>query len=187
MIKFYRLLLLLSFFSLNVLSEEKSDSGSSSGHSIDLGFRFVKFQGLYYENGLTAQYSNPSLLFKGLFFGFSYYTSSLGSAFGNNNAIDQSTYILSTTYDVFSQYTFSLPIRLNLGYFYADYGDPVFDVLDNKSLIASLETALNYQPSFAPIKMELGLGYNFISGKGSSGPGTLYPIYYQLTMLWTIF
>jgi hypothetical protein len=44
---------------------------------------------------------------------------------------------------------------------------------------------LSYEFKF-PLTINLSAGYNFNSGKGSAGPGTLFPVFYQMSMYYTI-
>lgn len=75
--------------------------------------------------------------------------------------------------------------QLNLGFFYADYEEKIFDVLPNKAFLISLNAGLSYEFSF-PITVNLSTGYNLNSGNGKNGPGTLYPIYYQMCISYSI-
>ena len=72
-----------------------------------------------------------------------------------------------------------------MGYFHADYEEAVFNVLPNNSFLLSLDAGLYYEFK-APVTIDLSAGYNFISGKGSSGPGTLYPFFYQMSIYYTL-
>jgi hypothetical protein len=62
----------------------------------------------------------------------------------------------------------------------------MFDVLSRKSLLLSADIGLCFQTN-TPLKVSTSLGYNFITGDGLSGPGTLYPLFYQLTISWNLF
>ncbi len=76
--------------------------------------------------------------------------------------------------------------RMNVGYFSADYGNKMFDVLPRKSALLSADAGICFETN-TPLKIATSLGYNFITGNGLSGPGTLYPLFYQLTLSWNIF
>jgi hypothetical protein len=76
-------------------------------------------------------------------------------------------------------------IRLNTGYFTADYESPIFKNLQNNSAIISLDGGLSY--SFKnPLKLNASIGYNTINGDGKQGAGTLYPVYFQTSVLWNL-
>lgn len=151
---------------------------------LDVGVRFQKTINLYYENGVTVQYSSERLLSKRLYFGFSYVTSRMGSAIGSN-AIKQDNFIFSSTYYFRPDRMLQPFLRLNTGYFYADYEAAVFDDLPNSSLLLSPEVGLGFNTNF-PLKVGASFGYNLITGDGLKGPGTLYPLYFQTSITWNI-
>jgi len=151
---------------------------------MNVGIRIQKTSGLYWENGLDIEYSNKSLLNDKLFFGFSYVSSRLGTAL-SSNAIKQDNYILSARYYARKNKKLRPFSKFNLGYFNADYGSELFDVLDNTSVITSLEFGLSYT-FIKKLKLSSSFGYNFITGNGMEGPGTLYPIYLQSTISWNL-
>ena len=72
-------------------------------------------------------------------------------------------------------------IDVNLGWFHADYGSEIFDGLPNNSLLFSIEPGANYMFT-DQVGGTLGFGYNLIAGDGIQGPGTLYPLFYQLSV-----
>lgn len=150
----------------------------SQVHSFDVGLRFQKTVGLYYENGLTGQYS----LTKRWVVGAAYSTSRLGTAWGTN-AIGQDNFLLSGAYLFQPERSLQPFIRANLGYFSADYGSEIFNSLMHTSAIASADAGLGYAFKF-PVKMNLSIGYNAITGNGTSGAGTLYPVFYQASILY---
>jgi len=149
------------------------------------GIRIQKTQKLYWENGFTLDLACNRIHDYRIHFGLSYVSSRLGSAMGSN-AIKQDNYIFSTAYHFRSKKHLQPIVRLNIGYFYADYEDPIFDVLPNTSLIFGLAVGLAYEFDF-PLTVSLNAGYTLTAGNGSSGPGTLYPIYYQMSVYYTIF
>ncbi|MDB5135346.1 MAG: hypothetical protein JWP37_1949 [Mucilaginibacter sp.] len=158
---------------------------NAQGPVLDVGLRLQKAVNLYSENGFAVNYSSRTLMPDRLYFGFSYVTSRLGTAF-NSNAIMQDNYLLSSAYYFKEKHVIRPFTRANVGYFSADYGDKIFDVLPRKSLLLSADAGLCFQ-THSPLKISTSLGYNFITGNGLSGPGTLYPVFYQVTVSWNIF
>lgn len=152
---------------------------------LDVGLRLQKSVNLYYENGVTVQYTTENLMSNRLYFGFSYVTSRLGSAI-SSNAIKQDNFILSSTYYLRPAKMLQPFVRLNTGYFYADYEEAVFDDLPNSSLLLSPEAGLGFKTN-SPLKIGASLGYNLITGDGVKGPGTLYPLYLQTSITWNMF
>ena len=67
----------------------------------------------------------------------------------------------------------------------ADYENPLFDILPTKSMLLSVETGLNYQFKF-PMSASLTLGYNLKNGDGVNVPGSLFPVFYRLSILLSI-
>lgn len=162
-----------------------SSASFSQNSQLDVGLRFQKTVNLYYENGFTAQYTNSHLLSQRLYFGLSYVTSRLGSAMGSN-AIKQDNIFISTTYMFRPARDLKPFLRLNTGYFIADYEYPVFDVLPNTSFLLSPEAGLAF--SFNnPLKLNFSLGYNLITGDGIDGAGTLFPLFIQTSVTWNVF
>ena len=151
---------------------------------LDAGIRIQKSVNFYYENGVSFQYSNKNLKPDKLYFGFSYVSSRLGTAW-NSNAIPQDNYLFSTAWYFRQQHVFRPLLRLNLGYFHASYGDEVFDELPNSSFLLSPEFGASFETKL-PLKFMLTFGYNLISGDGQSGAGTIYPLFIQTTVSWDI-
>ncbi len=181
-----KLLSLILMLFLFVGLQAQSDSAKTERlRVVKGGIRIQKTQKLYWENGFTFDMTCSGLMNYRLHFGLSYVSSRLGSAMGSN-AIKQDNYIFSTSYHFRSSKSLQPIGRINLGYFYADYEDPVFDVLPNTSIIIGLEVGLVYDFDF-PLTVSLSAGYTLTAGNGTSGPGTLYPIYYQMSVYYTLF
>lgn len=152
---------------------------------MDVGIRLQKTVNLYSENGITVSYSDKGLLPDKLHFGFSYVTSRLGTAF-NSNAVKQDNYLVSSAWYFRRKRIIRPFVRVNSGYFSAHYGDNIFDVLPRKSLLLSSDIGVGFE-THTPLKIATSLGYNFITGNGLKGPGTLYPVFYQLSITWNLF
>ena len=160
-------------------------SANAQSSILDVGVRLQQTVNLYNENGIGVSYSNIHLKPDRLYFGFSYTTSRLGTAL-HSNAIRQDNFLVSAAW-YFRKHHIIRPLaRLNTGYFSADYGDKMFKVLPQKSLLLSADIGICFQTG-TPFKVTTSLGYNFITGDGLSGPGTLYPLFYQLTLSWNFF
>jgi hypothetical protein len=74
---------------------------------------------------------------------------------------------------------------LGSGYFSADYESDDFQVLDHSSPLFSATAGFEYNTPIL-LKMNLALGYNFISGNGLEGSGTLYPVFAQLNFYYPL-
>ena len=173
----------LLVFSFGIL-QAQSDS-SHVNRELKAGIRIQKTQKLYWENGFSLDYTCSKLHHNRVHLGLSYYTSRLGSAMGSN-AIKQDNYIFSAAYHFRHEHSLQPIARLNLGYFYADMEDPIFNDIDNTAFLVSIDAGLYYQFDF-PLTVGLTVGYNLSSGNGTSGPGTLYPIFYQMSLFYTVF
>ena len=177
---------ILTFMLLILYSGLKAQSDSSiTNHELKAGIRVQKTQKLYWENGFAIDYTCSKLWDKRIHLGFSYVTSRLGSAI-NSNAIKQDNYLLSAAYHFRRNASLQPIARLNIGYFYADMEDPIFNELQNTALLISIDAGLYYQFDF-PLTIGLTAGYNLSSGNGTSGPGSLYPIFYQMSLFYTLF
>ena len=73
-----------------------------------------------------------------------------------------------------------------MGYFHADYESAIFDVLPNAAFLFSIDAGLSYEFK-VPLTINLSAGYNLNTGTGSDGPGTLYPVFYQMSIYYTLF
>lgn len=148
------------------------------------GIRIQKTQKLYWENGISFDVNSPRILDRRFHLGASYVTSRLGSAMGSN-AIRQDNYLLSSAYHFRPKKQLQPYTRLNIGYFHADYEEAIFDVLPNSAILLSIDAGLSYDFN-APFALSLSTGYNVNTGNGTSGPGTLYPVFYQMSIYYTI-
>jgi hypothetical protein len=170
--------ILLSLWLLSVPAQ-------AQGPSLEAGLRFQKTLNLYYENGLTVQYRNPALLSNRLQVGLTYVSSRLGSAIGSN-AIKQDNIFLSGAYLFRMRRTVHPFVRANAGWFQADYESEIFKNLTNSSPLLSAELGL-LVPTKHRINAAASMGYNLITGDGSDSPGTLFPLFYQLSLTYSIF
>ncbi|MDH5610591.1 MAG: hypothetical protein OEY56_14020 [Cyclobacteriaceae bacterium] len=160
-------------------------SSQAQNRTLDVGVRLQKTFGMYSENGLSAQYTDQSLMKEKLYFGLSYFSSLMGSALASN-AIRQHNLLLSTALAWRPAKTIRPFVRLNTGFFIARYEPGLFDALPNKSLLLSTDFGIAFQTK-CPLSITPTLGYNLITGDGVSGPGTLFPVFLQTTVSWNIY
>jgi len=152
---------------------------------LDVGIRMQKEIGLYYENGFTLNYSYKNLMPDKLYFGLTYVSSRFGTAI-NSNAIKQDNFLFSPAYYFRKNHLIRPFVRVDVGYFDADYGSKIFDVLPSKTLLLSSDLGVSVQ-THCPLKLSASLGYNFITSNGTNNvPGTIYPVFYQLTLSWNL-
>ncbi len=179
-------LVLSILFITTVFCLQAQSDGTNSSWAPELkgGIRIQKAQNLYWENGFSFDFTSPKIADRSIHLGVSYVTSRLGSAMGSN-AIKQDNFLVSSAYHFRHKKELQPFARLNMGYFCADYESAIFDVLPNTSFLFSLDAGLSYEFK-APLTINLSAGYNLISGKGSSGPGTLFPVFYQMSIYYTI-
>ena len=174
----------LLFFLILWLLCFTAGSALGQGGTLDVGLRLQKTLNLYHENGITVQYAHPGLFKNRLALGFNYVTSRLGSAI-NSNALKQDNIFFSGSYLFRPQRTIHPFLRANAGWFRADYESEIFQNLDNSSPLLSAEVGL-VVPTKTRLKTGASLGYNLITGSGTEGPGTLYPVFYQLSVTWSL-
>jgi hypothetical protein len=179
-----RILLLLFIWGATISIYAQSDSTTIS-RELKGGLRFQKTQKLYWENGFTIDYTCSRLWNKRIHLGLSYTTSRLGSAI-NSNAIKQDNYLFNASYHFMHTKSLHPMLRLNLGYFYADMENEIFEVIDHTAFMVSIDAGVYYQFDF-PLTIGLTAGYNLSSGNGTTGPGSLYPIFYQMSLFYTLF
>lgn len=174
--------LLISF----LLCFQAQCAGRNNGWLGELkgGLRIQKAQKLYWENGFTLDFASPRIANKRIHLGASYVTSRIGTAMGTN-AIKQDNFLISAGYHFRPQKQLQPFTRLNIGYFQADYEEAIFDVLPNSAMLFPVEVGLCYEFKM-PITVSLSAGYHLNAGTGSSGPGTLYPVFYQMSLYYTL-
>jgi hypothetical protein len=148
---------------------------------LKIGFRLQQSWNMYNENGITIEYTPKNLLNDQLSFGATYVSTRIGSAY-NSNAIIQDNIVLHSSY-MFSSSSLAPLIRLNAGYCFADYESTLFDDIDASMPLISLEAGVRYAFD-VPLIMQAGIGYNLITSDGSSGIGTVYPLFVQCSFLW---
>ncbi len=146
-----------------------------------LGLRLQQSLNMYNENGITLEFTPKNLLNDQLSFGATYVSTRIGSAY-NSNAIIQDNILLHSTY-LFSSSSLAPLIRLNAGYCFADYESSLFDEIDASMPLLSLETGARFAFD-VPLIVQAGIGYNLITSDGSSGIGTVYPLFVQCSFLW---
>jgi len=172
------LLFILSVFVANSWSQ------SDEAYELGLGLRVQKTEQLYWENGFGADFTSDFLLNKRIHLKMSYVTSRMGSAF-NTNAIKQDNFLIGADWRFMSDKSFQVFTGFNTGFFHADMENPMFNVLPHNSMLFSLEAGLSYKFKF-PLAVNLSAGYNLINGNGVSTPGSLFPVFYQLSAYYYI-
>ncbi len=171
------LIILLYFFTIHIHSK-------ASESELSLGVKLQKTHSLYYENGFNAEYSSSEFLGNQFHSGFSYISSRFGSAF-NSNALKQDNFLFHTSYTFLKKAILNPFIKLNAGFIVADYQSPLFDDIDNTMPLTSMDLGLSYTPN-NPLKAQVSLGYNIITSDGTSGVGTVYPLYFNIIFMWNI-
>lgn len=174
-----------SIYLLSVITCMVTSSVAQEGdHSLTVGARLQKTHNLYWENGVSAEYTHSKLWDKRIIVGFHYCSSRFGSAI-HSRAIKQDNYLVSLGLNIMKNTLFSPIVRVNGGYFHADIEEALFADLPKSSPLLSLEGGLQCKPKY-PIGLTATLGYNLITGDGLNGPGTLYPLYTQLSIFYVI-
>lgn len=155
-----------------------------SSYELGVGVRFQKTEQLYWENGVGLDYTSDFLLHKKVHLKLSYVTSRLGNAL-TGNAVKQDNYILGVDWRFRHEKDFQVFAGLNTGFFHADMETTQFSILPHNSLLFSLETGISYRFKF-PVSTSLSVGYNLINGDGLTVPGTLFPVFYQLSVYYRL-
>ena len=177
----YSILFIVPFLCLQL---QPSSAKNGWTGEVKGGIRMQKTQKLYWENGFAFDLASPKIADGKIHLGLSYVTSRLGSALGTN-AIKQDNFLISPGYFFRHQKQLQPFTRFNLGYFHADYEYAIFDVLPSKAFLFSLDAGISYQFKF-PVTISLSAGYNLNAGTGSAGPGTLFPVFYQMSIFYAI-
>ncbi len=150
----------------------------------EVGLRFQKTEQLYWENGIGVDFSSERFVNKHIHLKMSYASSRFGSAL-IGNAVRQDNILIGADWRFRPQRAFQIFTGLNSGFFHADMENAIFNQLPHNSLMLSVEAGLYYRFKF-PIATSLSAGYNLISGDGVTGPGTLFPVFYQLSVYYCL-
>lgn len=153
--------------------------------NLQIGPAFQKTHNMYWENGITVQYSFANFKTDQLYVGLSYNTSRLGSAWGSN-AIKQDSYLAFASWYLRKEKNLRFPLKLNVGYFRADLEYEFFDDLPNSAFLLSPELGLSYSFEKLPIETQLTTGYYINLQDEGHSPGTLQPLYYRLSILYQL-
>lgn len=156
-----------------------------SAQKLNIGVKFQKTHSLYWENGIALQYSFTSFKPNQFFVGFDIVSSRIGTAF-RSNALKQESYIGSAAWYFGKDKPFRILTKLNVGYFYADLEEEIFDELPNTAILLSPEVGLSYSIKNTPLVINLNSGYNVGLKGGGESPGTLQPFYYNLTLYYRL-
>jgi len=155
-----------------------------STFNFSTGARFKKYIGFYWQNGIAAEFNSDKLLKNKLSFGLNVVSSTLGTAL-INNAIPTLEIELSAIKYFRTEKKLKPFVRLNTGFAVANFGDDRFDNINNKSALLSIETGIKTK-IYKSIELVTGGGLNLISGNGFSNLGTVYPTYFQLSLIYII-
>lgn len=153
---------------------------------LDVGIRIQKTHGMYWENGITAQYQFKEFKPNNFLVGFSYISSRFGTAMGSN-ALNQDSYIANATW-LFGKKVkpFKFYGRLNLGYLTVEKVADIFADIPRSAFLFSPEFGLGYRFEKIPLNLNLGAGYYLFTGEDGQTPGTFMPLYYHLDIYYTI-
>lgn len=181
---FYFLLIVIPLISISQVTDKK-ESLVSKSNSLFVGLKFQKAVGFYWTNGVYSEFSSTKLMKQKISIGLGFVTSNFGSAISSNAL---STFQLESSLIKYFRKgkNFSPFIRLNSGWAHVNYNNPIFDALPKNQFLLSFETGMSYDFKF-PLRILLGGGYNVFYGDGSSGLGSVFPIYYQLAFVYEIF
>lgn len=156
----------------------------TQAQTLKVGPRIQKTQNMYWENGISAQYSFANFKPNQFFVGFDFVSSRLGTAF-SSNAIKQDSYLLSGSWHFNKKKPYHFVTRLNLGYFYSDLEEDMFNEIPNTAFLFSPEIGFAYDFRKLPISLNAGTGYYIITEKEGYSPGTLQPLYFHLDIYYT--
>lgn len=163
---------------------EFSIAQSSNSYELGVGIRLQKTQKLYWENGLGCDFTSDFLMKKKVHLKLSYASSRLGTAL-KSNALKQDNYLIGADWRFRSSKNFQIFTGINTGFFHVNTEYEIFDMLPNNSMLLSVETGIFYKFKF-PLAVNLSIGYNIISGDGINSPGTLFPVFYQMSLFYLI-
>lgn len=177
-----RYFLCMSFLIIAFIMNGKAND--SIPYSFFAGPRFQKSIGFYWMNGITLEYSSEKILKRKLSFAFSYVSSRLGSAFAS-----EALPLFQTEFSVIKYFRqekyFKPQLILNTGYARADFGSDIFNDIPDQAPLLSIEAGARYDFHF-PLCIVAGAGFNLLTGNGTRGLGTIYPVFTQCSILYKL-
>lgn len=156
----------------------------STSYSFEVGVKSKKYVGFYWENGISAEFKSPKIINNRVALGFNLVSSRLGSAFRSAALPTLETEFSAIYYFRYTK-SFQPLVRLNAGLAHVNYGSSLFNSLTQNAPLISLEVGVSYSLP-TNLRMVLSGGYNILSGNGSTGLGSVYPIYSQFSLLYKI-
>jgi len=180
-----KLTLLLALILAGIHLHAQNDSIQLPNDELSIGLRLQKTQRLYWENGISMDYTADFLWKRHIHFKLSYVSSGLGSAIGTN-ALVQDNIIAGADIRIHTWKGIQLLAGANTGYFHVNLPSPMFDELPHNSYLLSGEIGLAYRMKTLPFAATLTTGYNFRNGNGVDIPGSLFPVFYQLSLFYCI-
>ena len=151
--------------------------------TFEAGIRCKKFTGFYWENGISAEYKSSKLLDNKLGLGVNLTTSILGTAL-IKNAIPTMNFEVSALY-YWKRTSDFLPFsRLNIGLATAHFSSTYANIT-NRAPLLSVEFGCSYR--FSPeFRLTVSGGINAITGNGTKGLGTVYPLFGQFSLFYKL-
>ena len=161
-------------------SQMQASDSTSTWHA---GPAFRKYVGFYWVNGATAEWQNTGLRKHKLVIGFTALHSALGT-----DLVAKAIPTLNVELALIRKFKFTKAfgarVALHTGYANAAYGNATFNKIGRNAPLAGLEFGLEGQ-----CKKWQGtatLGYQGISGAGTKGLATVFPIYLQMRVFYLI-
>ncbi len=156
------------------------------GQTFNVGIKIQKSHLMYWENGISAQYSFEKFKPNQFYLGFDYLTSVLGSALGSN-ALPQHRYLASAAWHFRKEKAFQIVTKLNVGFLHVNLGSDLFKDLPQNAFLVSPEVGLRYNFTQLPLAVHLGGSWNLNFAPEGNSPGTLTPLAYNLTIYYPLF
>ena len=157
-----------------------------NAQKLNIGIKLQKTHFMYWENGISVQYSFSNFKPGQFYLGVDYVTSRLGTAF-NSNALKQDSYIATVAWHFRKGKPFHVTTKINAGFFNVNLGEEIFKELPHSAFLLSPEIGLSYDFKQLPIIVNLGTGYNIGFKNEAESPGTLQPFFYNFTIYYELF
>lgn len=150
-----------------------------------VGIKMQKSHNMYWENGLSFQYSFSNLKEGSLYFGMNIISSRLGSAW-QTNALKQTSYTLSAAWFNRKDKNLQFYGSLVMGIFKANLEYEIFDDLPSSAWIVTPDFGLRYKLPVLPIYLQTGIGYNLPVQSEVKTPGTFQPLHYHFSLYYKL-
>lgn len=146
------------------------------------GIRLQKTWELYWQNGAELSCSHDAWVQDRLVLGVSAVSTRIGSAWASD-ALRQEEYLVHSQWRFRSGKRWEPFVGMALGWFWLHIENPLFQGIPHSSPLWVWEGGTSWEFRHG-VGLQFGLGWHMLTGDGTQGPGSLYPLFMQTQLRW---